>query len=134
MLQLSWRTWTGLRWQGKDKGGWTFTAGDCTTQWLRLKAAQLLHKVRTLHECDVSEVEVAEDVVFETASAFLIGTGQVEATRVTPEALLVVVVVVVQSWWFWNKKGYTKLYIISYMLLYCCYRTLHISILRCLKY
>lgn len=41
----------------------TFAPGDRTAQRLRLEAAQLLHKIGALHQCDVGEMQVAQNLV-----------------------------------------------------------------------
>lgn len=56
-----------------------------------------MHEIRALHERYVSEVEVAQYLVLEAASALLVRTRQVESARVAPQTFLVIVVVIVQG-------------------------------------
>ena len=56
-----------------------------------------MHEIGALHESDVGEVQVAEDLILEASGAFLVGAGQVDAAGVTPQALFVVDVVVVDT-------------------------------------
>jgi len=56
----------------------------------------LLHEVGALHQGDVGEVQVTQDLVFEAARSFLVRPGEVQPARVAAQTFLVVVVVVVQ--------------------------------------
>ncbi len=86
-----------MRRKREDERGATLSPGDGTAERLRLEAAQLLHKIRRLHEGDVGEMEVAKDLVLEAARPLLAGARQVDAASVATEALLVVDVVVVDA-------------------------------------
>lgn len=63
-------TWAGLRRKREDESRWGLSSGHCAAQTLRLKAAQLLHEVRALHQRDVREVQVAKNLVFEPEIKF----------------------------------------------------------------
>lgn len=86
-----------LRRKGKDQGGGALAACHSTAEALRLKTAKLLHEVRALHQCDVREVKITQDVILEPAGPFLVGPGQVQTARIAPETFLVIVVVVVDG-------------------------------------
>lgn len=65
-------TWASLGWQWEYQRGGGLAACDGAAEGLRLEAAQLLHEVAALHERNVREVQVAQDVVLETAGSFLL--------------------------------------------------------------
>ncbi|MFN9898969.1 MAG: hypothetical protein ACK55Z_09295, partial [bacterium] len=79
----------GLRRQREDQGGGALAPCHGAAQALRLEIAQLLHKIRALHERHVRKVEVAEDLVLEAACPLLVGPGEVHAATVALQALLV---------------------------------------------
>lgn len=81
----------------KDQSGRGFPSRYGTAQALGFKGSQLLHEIRTLHKSHVSEVQVTKDVIFETASSFLVWPCQIETTGIAAQTFFVVVIIIVQQ-------------------------------------
>ena len=88
---------TDLGWKGEYESCGALPSRHGATETLGFEVPQLLHEVAGLHQGHVSEVEVTEDLVLEPSRSLLVGSGQIQATTVTLETLLVVVTVLV-SW------------------------------------
>jgi hypothetical protein len=56
-----------------------------------------MQEVRGLHEGNIGEVQVTQEVIFVATRPLLVRSRQVDAARVAPKTLFVIVVVVVQG-------------------------------------